>query len=72
VKAAVMCEDVAATVYLASTLGDVSELAADQVDALHQRYQTQYGQRPGKRSGKSTTNKPSLCPPDSRIVGSER
>ncbi|HTU75560.1 MAG TPA: L-ribulose-5-phosphate 4-epimerase [Trebonia sp.] len=68
VKAAVMCEDVAATVYLASTLGDVSQLPADKVDALYWRYQTQYGQRPGK----STTNKPSLCPSDSRIVGSER
>jgi L-ribulose-5-phosphate 4-epimerase len=68
VKAAVMCEDVAATVYLASTLGDVSQLPADKVDALYQRYQTQYGQRPGK----SPTNKPSLCPSRSRIVGSER
>ncbi|HUN33021.1 MAG TPA: L-ribulose-5-phosphate 4-epimerase [Trebonia sp.] len=68
VKAAVMCEDVAATVYLASTLGDTTKLPADQVDALYRRYQTEYGQRPGK----STTNKPSLCPSDSRIVGSER
>jgi L-ribulose-5-phosphate 4-epimerase len=68
VKAAVMCEDVAATVYLASTLGDVSELPADKVDALYRRYQAEYGQRPGK----STINKPSLCPPGSRIVGSER
>jgi L-ribulose-5-phosphate 4-epimerase len=68
VKAAVMCEDVAATVYLASTLGDVTELPADKVDALYRRYQSEYGQRPGK----STTSKPSLCPSDSRIVGSER
>jgi L-ribulose-5-phosphate 4-epimerase len=68
VKAAVMCEDVAATVYLASTLGDISELPADKVDALYRRYQAEYGQRPGK----STTNKPSLCPSGSRIVGSER
>jgi L-ribulose-5-phosphate 4-epimerase len=68
VKAAVMCEDVAATVYLASTLGEVSQLPADKVDALYQRYQSEYGQR----RGKSPTNKPSLCPSDSRIVGSER
>ena len=71
VKAAVMCEDVAATVYLASTLGDVSQLPGDKVDALYQRYQAEYGQRPGK-STTNTTNKPSLCPSDSRIVGSER
>jgi L-ribulose-5-phosphate 4-epimerase len=49
VKAAVMCEDVACTVHLASTLpssrGELSELARDQIDALHRRYKNEYGQR---------------------------
>ena len=46
VKAAVMCEDVAATVHLAVSRGDLSPLPQDQIDALHRRYVTQYGQRP--------------------------
>jgi L-ribulose-5-phosphate 4-epimerase len=45
VKAAVMCEDVARTVHLARTLGAPRPLGADQVDALHQRYVNEYGQR---------------------------
>ncbi|MGH3214272.1 MAG: L-ribulose-5-phosphate 4-epimerase [Trebonia sp.] len=45
VKAAVMCEDVAATVYLAVSRGDLDPLPQDQVDALHRRYKTEYGQR---------------------------
>jgi L-ribulose-5-phosphate 4-epimerase len=45
VKAAVMCEDVARTVYMARTLGTVEALPADQVDALHKRYTEHYGQR---------------------------
>jgi L-ribulose-5-phosphate 4-epimerase len=45
VKAAVMCEDVARTVHLARTLGAPQPLAAEQVDALHQRYVSDYGQR---------------------------
>ncbi len=45
VKAAVMCEDVAATVYLAVSRGELDPLPQDQVDALHWRYKTQYGQR---------------------------
>jgi L-ribulose-5-phosphate 4-epimerase len=46
VKAAVMCEDVAATVHLAVSRGELSPLPQEQIDALHRRYQTQYGQRP--------------------------
>jgi L-ribulose-5-phosphate 4-epimerase len=46
VKAAVMCEDVAATVHIAASGGELTPLAQDQVDALHRRYQTEYGQRP--------------------------
>jgi len=45
VKAAVMCEDAARTVHLARALGDPQPLPADQVDALHRRYTTEYGQR---------------------------
>lgn len=46
VKAAVMCEDVAATVHLAVSRGELTPLAQDQIDALYRRYQTEYGQRP--------------------------
>lgn len=45
VKAAVMCEDVACTVYLASLKGEVDPLPADLIDALYDRYQNEYGQR---------------------------
>jgi L-ribulose-5-phosphate 4-epimerase len=45
VKAAVMCEDVARTVHLARAFGEPEPLPADQVDALHDRYKNQYGQR---------------------------
>jgi L-ribulose-5-phosphate 4-epimerase len=45
VKAAVMCEDVAATVHLAASRGELAPLPRDQVDALHHRYKTEYGQR---------------------------
>jgi L-ribulose-5-phosphate 4-epimerase len=44
VKAAVMCEDVARTVHIARTLGDLEPLPQDQVDALHKRYKEHYGQ----------------------------
>ena len=45
VKAAVMCEDVAATVHLAVSRGELTPLPQDQIDALHHRYKTEYGQR---------------------------
>ncbi len=45
VKAAVMCEDVARTVHLARVFGDPVPLTQDQIDALHQRYTEEYGQR---------------------------
>jgi L-ribulose-5-phosphate 4-epimerase len=44
VKAAVMCEDAARTVHLARMLGPVQPLDADDVNALHDRYQNVYGQ----------------------------
>jgi L-ribulose-5-phosphate 4-epimerase len=45
VKAAVMTEDVAATVWLALQLGTPEEIPADQVAKLHHRYTHVYGQR---------------------------
>ncbi len=45
VKAAVMCEDAACTVHLASVTGQVTPLPPDQIDALYRRYQDEYGQR---------------------------
>ena len=44
-KAAVMCEDAARTVHLARAFGDPPPLPQDQIDALHRRYQEEYGQR---------------------------
>ncbi len=45
VKAAVMVEDVARTVYLALTLGQPEEIPADLVARLHRRYTQEYGQQ---------------------------
>ncbi len=45
VKAAVMCEDVACTVHLASIRGDLDPLPRQQIDALYLRYKNEYGQR---------------------------
>ena len=45
VKAAVMCEDVARTVLLARSLGELVRLDQADIDALHDRYQNVYGQR---------------------------
>jgi L-ribulose-5-phosphate 4-epimerase len=43
-KAAVMCEDVARTVFLARQLGDAPRLTDDQIDRLYIRYTQEYGQ----------------------------
>ena len=48
VKAAVLCEDSARSVHRAESLGDPRPLAQEDVDALHERYRTKYGQPPGK------------------------
>lgn len=45
VKAAVMTEDVAATVFMALQLGVPDEIPADAVATLHDRYMNVYGQR---------------------------
>jgi L-ribulose-5-phosphate 4-epimerase len=44
VKAAVMTEDVAATVWMAMQLGTPDEIPMDQVESLHKRYTGVYGQ----------------------------
>ncbi len=44
VKAAVMCEDVARTAWLALQLGTPLQLTEDDIAKLHQRYTTVYGQ----------------------------
>ncbi|HEY1174803.1 MAG TPA: L-ribulose-5-phosphate 4-epimerase [Phytomonospora sp.] len=44
VKAAVMCEDVARTVHLSRQLGEPAAIAQSDVDSLHDRYRTHYGQ----------------------------
>jgi L-ribulose-5-phosphate 4-epimerase len=44
-KAAVMCEDAARTVHLARAFGDpLTPIPPEQIDALHRRYQQEYGQ----------------------------
>jgi L-ribulose-5-phosphate 4-epimerase len=48
VKAAVICEDVARTVHHARQLGAPIEIDVDDVDRLHERYQSEYGQKGGK------------------------
>jgi L-ribulose-5-phosphate 4-epimerase len=45
VKAAVMCEDVAATVWLAFQLGTPLPIAQEDIDKLYQRYTYVYGQQ---------------------------
>jgi L-ribulose-5-phosphate 4-epimerase len=44
VKAAVMCEDVARTVHISRQLGEPLPIAAADIDRLHERYRTVYGQ----------------------------
>ena len=44
VKAAVMCEEVARTVYLASQLGTPAPIPQPDIDSLFHRYQNVYGQ----------------------------
>lgn len=45
VKAAVMCEDVARTVHIARSGGELVPIAPHHIDALNARYQGVYGQR---------------------------
>ncbi len=46
VKAAVICEDVARTIHIALQLGKPIPIPQDKIDALFDRYQNVYGQKP--------------------------
>ncbi len=45
VKAAVMCEDVAKTMWIAKTMGKVKRIDQKSIDSLYSRYQNVYGQQ---------------------------
>jgi L-ribulose-5-phosphate 4-epimerase len=45
VKAAVMCEDVAKTMWLARAIGEIQHLDQESIDSLYSRYQNVYGQQ---------------------------
>lgn len=45
VKAAVMCEDVAKTMWIAQTMGKIKRLDQKSIDSLYSRYQNIYGQQ---------------------------
>ena len=47
VKAAVMCEDVAKTTWIAKTMGVIHEIDSADIDRLYNRYQNVYGQIQG-------------------------
>ena len=47
VKAAVMVEDAARTIWLALQIGQPQPLPPEEVERLHRRYREQYGQQPG-------------------------
>jgi len=47
VKAAVMCEDVAKTTWIAKTMGVIHEINSADIDRLYNRYQNVYGQIQG-------------------------
>ncbi len=48
VKAAVMCEDVAKTAWIAKSMGVLHEIAPEDIDRLYNRYQNVYGQKQGE------------------------
>jgi len=45
VKAAVMCEDVAKTMWIAMSLGEIKSISQKDIDSLYFRYQRVYGQK---------------------------
>jgi L-ribulose-5-phosphate 4-epimerase len=49
-KAAVMVEDIAKTVWLALQIGDVEELPAEEIAANYERYSTRYGTMDASRN----------------------
>jgi L-ribulose-5-phosphate 4-epimerase len=48
VKAAVMCEDVAKTMWIAQSMGTIIKIDQKSIDALYSRYQNVYGQKGDK------------------------
>lgn len=48
VKAAVMCEDVAKTTWIAKTMGVIQEIRPEDIERLFSRYQNVYGQVKGE------------------------
>ena len=51
VKAAVMVEDVARTVFYARQLGKLESLPEEEIRVAHERYTHAYGQKPALSSG---------------------
>jgi len=49
VKAAVMCEDVAKTMWIAQTMGKIKRIEQASIDSLYSRYQNIYGQKGDKK-----------------------
>jgi len=49
-KAAVMVEDIAKTVWLALQIGEIEELPADEIAANYERYSTRYGTMDASRN----------------------
>jgi L-ribulose-5-phosphate 4-epimerase len=45
VKAAVMCEDVAKTMWIAQSMGTIIKIDQKSIDSLYSRYQNVYGQK---------------------------
>jgi L-ribulose-5-phosphate 4-epimerase len=45
VKAAVMCEDVAKTMWIAQSMGTINKIDQKSIDSLYSRYQNVYGQK---------------------------
>jgi L-ribulose-5-phosphate 4-epimerase len=56
-KAAIMVEDIARTVWLAKTIGEPDEIPPDMVARLHHRYTHEYGQEPDYRVQRNQTSK---------------
>lgn len=50
-KVAVMCEDVAKTLWIARSMGEVNRLPQESIDLLYSRYQKAYGQNEVKQQG---------------------
>lgn len=55
VKAAVMAEDVARTVHISRQLGEPIPIPQESIDALFDRYQNVYGQKPAEPAASTST-----------------